>query len=541
MEHERIRMLIVDDEPLILRSLKQAVNWDAIGVDIVGEARSGEEALKLCRAEKPDLVLSDIRMPSIDGLELMKRVKREDADTVFILISGYGEFEYAREGLREGASDYILKPIDHDELAAAVQKAAAEIRSLRERRRQEDRLLHSVKTLSMLARERMYAQVMEGIYETDGKWKWLAQSELDKRYFMFLIGLDQFEQLRAGWSDGEYRLWMFVVRNIVEEIGEREGALAVFPFHQGEWVMLWAAAARRKQREIAAELIDALKRYARLTVSIGISRVFEGLPSLEECYQSAKRALLRRFYAGGGQWFPDPDDDPDEGTHRPDERTLGKLRALERRLLNDIKVLNGDRAVQALDEWGDAVREASLPREMVEQLYLELSALIRRQLEFMMPDSGRREELLLTLLRGSESAEDMLARLKRKVQEWIGAITDGGWSKEQIRASVKRAIEFIADHYHRDIGIDEAAEAAGVSVSHFCYTFKQETGMTFLEYLTRFRIDKACYMLEHTDVKVFQVSQLVGYQDAKYFSQVFRKMTGMKPSEYREQARRKEG
>jgi len=535
MENDRIRMLIVDDEPLILRSLKQAVDWEAIGVDIVGEARSGEEALRLCRAEMPDLVLSDIRMPSIDGLELMRRVKREDADTVFILISGYGEFEYAREGLREGAFDYILKPIDHEELEAAVQKAAAEIRIARERRREEDRLLHSVQTLSMLARERMYAQVMEGIYESGGKWQWLDQSELDKRYFMFLIGLDQFEQLRAQWSDGEYRLWMFVVRNIVEEIGEREGALAVFPFHQGEWVMLWAASARRKQQEIAGELIEALQRYARLTVSIGISRVFEGLPSLEECYQSAKRALLRRFYSGGGQWFPD------EEAHRSDDRTIGKLRALERRLLNDIKVLNGERVGKALDEWGEVVREASLPREIVEQLYLELSALIRRQLEFMLPDTGRGDELLLPLLRNSESAEEMLTCLKRKVLEWIGNITDGGWSKEQIRASIQRAKDFIADQYHRDIGIDDAAEAAGVSVSHFCYTFKQETGMTFLEYLTRFRIDKACYMLEHTDVKVFQVSQMVGYQDAKYFSQVFRKMMGCKPSEFREQMRRKGG
>jgi two-component system response regulator YesN len=535
MENDRIRMLIVDDEPLILRSLKQAVDWEAIGVDIVGEARSGEEALRLCRAEMPDLVLSDIRMPSIDGLELMRRVKREDADTVFILISGYGEFEYAREGLREGAFDYILKPIDHEELEAAVQKAAAEIRIARERRREEDRLLHSVQTLSMLARERMYAQVMEGIYESGGKWQWLDQSELDKRYFMFLIGLDQFEQLRAQWSDGEYRLWMFVVRNIVEEIGEREGALAVFPFHQGEWVMLWAASARRKQQEIAGELIEALQRYARLTVSIGISRVFEGLPSLEECYQSAKRALLRRFYSGGGQWFPD------EEAHRSDDRTIGKLRALERRLLNDIKVLNGDRVGKALDEWGEVVREASLPREIVEQLYLELSALIRRQLEFMLPDADRPEEWLLPSLRSSESAEEMLACLKRRVLEWIEKITDGGWSKEQIRASIQRAKDFIADQYHRDIGIDDAAEAAGVSVSHFCYTFKQETGMTFLEYLTRFRIDKACYMLEHTDVKVFQVSQMVGYQDAKYFSQVFRKMMGCKPSEFREQMRRKGG
>ena len=127
MEQSKIKMLIVDDEPLIIRSLKVALPWNELGIEIIGEARNGEKALEIFNEHLPHIVLSDIRMPSIDGMELMKRVLSVSPELIFILISGYGEFEYAREGLIGGAFDYILKPIDYDELEATVSKAVAQI------------------------------------------------------------------------------------------------------------------------------------------------------------------------------------------------------------------------------------------------------------------------------------------------------------------------------------------------------------------------------------------------------------------------------
>lgn len=120
---EKYKVLLVDDEPIILRSLKVAIPWDDLQMEIVGEARNGELALRLIEETTPHIIISDIRMPVIDGITLMKEVLPKNSKLVFIFISGYGEFEYAREALRQGAFDYLLKPIDHDELVEMLYRA----------------------------------------------------------------------------------------------------------------------------------------------------------------------------------------------------------------------------------------------------------------------------------------------------------------------------------------------------------------------------------------------------------------------------------
>lgn len=120
---EKYKVLLVDDEPIILRSLKVAIPWDELQMEIVGEARNGELALHLIEETTPQIIISDIRMPVIDGITLMKEILPKNSKLVFIFISGYGEFEYAREALRQGAFDYLLKPIDHDELVEMLYRA----------------------------------------------------------------------------------------------------------------------------------------------------------------------------------------------------------------------------------------------------------------------------------------------------------------------------------------------------------------------------------------------------------------------------------
>lgn len=120
---EKYKVLLVDDEPIILQSLKVAIPWDELGLEIAGEARNGEVALRLIEEKAPQIIISDIRMPVIDGIALMKEVLPRSSKLIFIFISGYGEFEYARDALRLGAFDYLLKPIDHDELTEMLTRA----------------------------------------------------------------------------------------------------------------------------------------------------------------------------------------------------------------------------------------------------------------------------------------------------------------------------------------------------------------------------------------------------------------------------------
>jgi len=525
----KIKLMIVDDEPLIIRSLKVAIPWEEYGIEIVGEARNGEIAIDLFKELKPDIVLSDIRMPSVDGMELMKSLFSITTDLIFILISGYGEFEYARIGLREGAFDYILKPIDHDELELTIKKAVAQITQTRKQKSENDDLYLSLHHLSMLARERLYTQIMEGSFEITAANKWLEQNELDRRYFMLLISIDAYVQFQQMWSMNEQKLWFYVINNIVEEIGQRDGALAVFPYHQGEWIILFSASHAKQAEQLAETIILDLKTYGKQNISIGISDIFEGLASLNACYQSAKEALIGRFYDGGQKVYRY------ERANHVDSQLFEKLRQEEKQLLQDIKLLDINKALASVDRWGILLKESNAPQQQAEVMLLELLGIVRRQLELMQPNLSKSEDAIYNDLKLMSTIDELLTLLKDQIKYWIQEASTEAWTKEQTRASIERVKTFIEEYYQKNIGIDDAVDIADMSVSHFCYVFKQETSMTFLEYVTKVRMEKACYMLENTDIKVFQVAQLVGYHDAKYFSQVFRKMVGCKPSEYREQ------
>lgn len=529
MTAQPIKMMIVDDEPLILRSLKVALPWEQYGIEIVGEARNGELAIERFNDLKPDIVLSDIRMPSVDGMELMKSLLPTKPELIFILISGYGEFEYARVGLREGAFDYILKPIDHEELEATIIKAVTQINQMRKKQLESDDLNLSIQHLSMLARERLYMQILEGSYEINAANKWIEQNELDRRYFMLLISIDAYVQFQQTWSTDEQKQWLYIINNIMEEIGERDGALAVFPYYQGEWIVLFSASHAKNENKLAERIIEDLKTYGKQSVSVGISDIYEGISALNVCYQSAKRSLNGRFYAGGQKVHKD------ERTNDVNQLLYDKLRLEEKQLLHNIKLLDANQTMQSIDRWGELLKDSNVPKQQAEVLLLELLGIVRRQIELVQPSLSKSEDAIYSELILIATIDELLALLKKQINIWIQEASTEAWTKEQTKASIEKVKAFIEEYYQNNIGIDDAVEIADMSVSHFCYIFKQETAMTFLEYVTKIRMEKACYMLENTDIKVFQVAQLVGYHDAKYFSQVFRKMIGLKPSEYREQ------
>ncbi|MGG4045930.1 response regulator [Paenibacillus favisporus] len=516
--------ILVDDEPIILRSLKAAIPWEELGIEVAGEAKNGEGALDLVREHAPDIIISDIRMPGMDGITLMKEVLTENPGRIFIVISGYGEFEYAREALRQGAFDYLLKPIDHDELTEMLKRAAARL----DARRADDRLLHSVQVLSVMARERMYAEWIEGNDRPRGPLAWLESHELDEDYFMAVVQLDHYHQLSERWSMAEKRLWLFAVRNILEEWSQQYGCLAVFPFHSGEWIVLFPDALQPRKITLGHDLIDRIRTYSKLKCSVGLSRTTQGIHQLSRAYDGAARALYQRFYSEQEGVFADTEHEDMAG--HPD---LKYPKHLESQLLDAIRTLDTGRLNACWDELKGYLEEQAYPKEGTERLLIELTIVLCRQLEQGNPPMDWRLDGLIHELHDQGSLHDAIALLK---EAFAVQMTDHLKSqhREDGPTVVEKAKQYISNHYHQDLSIEEVAEVADLSISHFCTLFKQVSGYTFLEYLTECRMDKAKYMLSHTSVKVYQIAPLVGYQDPKYFTQVFKKATGQTPTEYRE-------
>lgn len=524
MNQVKYKVLLVDDEPIILRSLKVAIPWDELQLEIVGEAKNGEVALKLIAETTPHIVISDIRMPVIDGITLMKEVLSHNSKLIFIFISGYGEFEYAREALRQGAFDYLLKPIDHDELTEMLIRARTKL----ERQKENEQLMHSVQMLSMLARERMFAEMTLGNPRPLQHLKWLENSELEGEYFMAVVQLDEYSTLTAQWGAEEKRLWLFAIRNIVEDWSMEHGVLTVFPFHNGEWVLLFPGALSVSRRELGEQLITGIKRYSKLSCSIGISRCTQGIDQLSTVYPLAAKALYQRFYSGHAGVFID------EETSLSVNKEVKYPKTLELSLIESIRTLDMKRMLSLFDEMALYIEAQAIPKEVAERLIVEMIVVLYRQFEHLNMHTDWSLDGLLSKLHSLGTLSDMIAALKAEFGEWIEQ-SNNPETREDARSVIEKAKRYIESNYHKDLSIEEVSELADLSISHFCTLFKQYTGYTFLEYVTHCRMEKAKYILQNSNVKVYQVAPLVGYQDPRYFTQVFKKATGKTPTEFREE------
>ncbi|WP_379141730.1 response regulator [Paenibacillus sp. sgz500992] len=521
---EKYKVLLVDDEPIILRSLKVAIPWDELGLEIAGEARNGEVALRLIEEKAPQIIISDIRMPVIDGIALMKEVLPRSSKLIFIFISGYGEFEYARDALRLGAFDYLLKPIDHDELTEMLTRAKVRL----DKQKENEQLMLSVQMLSTLARERMFAEFTLGNSRPLQHLKWLENSELEGEYFMAVVRLDDYAALAARWSAEEKHLWLFAIRNILEEWSMDNGALSVFPFYNGEWVLLFPGRLGEGKRELGEKLVADIKRYSKLACSVGISRSTQGIDQLSTVYPLAAKALFQRFYSGQAGVFIE-EETPDTGG-----RDVKYPKELEVSLIESIRTLNMERMLVLFDEMAIFIEAQALSKELAERIIIEMVVVLYRQFENLNMQPDWSLEGLLGKLHGLGTLTAMISVLKQEFCEWM-LESNKVMAREDGRSVVEKAKRYIEDNYHKDLSIEELSEVAGLSISHFCTLFKQISGYTFLEFVTNCRMEKAKYILQNSNVKVYQVAPLVGYQDPRYFTQVFKKATGKTPTEYREE------
>lgn len=532
MEERTYRVLLVDDEPIILESLKVAISWQQWGMEIVGEARNGQEALTAAEQLQPDVIISDIRMPVIDGITFMRNVmisreEKELKEPLFIIVSGYGEFDYAREALRHGAFDYVLKPIDHDELEAIIEKAKLKLDDYHLKRLEEEQLRISVQRLSETAKERLYSEMMEGQAPSPLLQVGLELDPLESPYFLMLVQLDPV--ISGGWKAEEKRLRFFAMDNILKEVAAQNEALAVFPYYSGEWVLLFAEMSLNSKQLLGEKLVYALETNAKLTCAVGISSTRTGFPHLNLCYQQAVKALHRRFHQTLEKVFI-----YEEKAAALELPSAGYPVPIENQLVDSVKTLNEPGITLALNRLAEQLGQSEVTRDTTKRILFEMAVIAHRQLDFLPSVQGDVLYSFYDQMEQAHTLQEMIGALEISLVRWV-ELAGNLRSQQSGSGLIDKAKRYIDSHYQHDIGIEEVAEHVQISFSYFCTLFKQTAGCTFLEYLTRFRIQKACQLLRESEVKVFQIAPLVGYQDPRYFTQVFKKMMGMTPSEYREQ------
>lgn len=532
----RVKMLIADDEQIIREGILHIVDWSAYNIEIVGAARDGEQARMMYDAHRPEIVMTDIRMPKLDGLELMQHIRCLDEEAKVIVLSGYDEFVYAQQAVRYGAADYLLKPAMPDVLVAKVLEIRDQVSKLQQEREEQRRLHNRLNEGLPLLRERFLRELAAGgiadrsLIEEKARYLQL-QLSLTLPCCAIVIDLDGRGDPDPA-AHGEASL--YAAKAELEEQCGLMGEVFVLSPGQLAWIAQFAELQDGVDspvllKQLCSELQSRLAARVQAAFSFGIGTRSPDGQSLPGSFQSAMAAVKHKTIVGlGAIILADELTQPlDGGAACPEPSEPELLQAMR----------EGDR-----DGIAAAVRQALSPalqrNEVDYAVLLGMKLIDHVSREWGGLASGRKEGPLTEYelwqqLKRQQTLPDIAAELTRLLQEIAAHRLEGEHGEAGQQRWVGQIIAHLQEHYQEPLSLKRLSEMVFLSPNYICSLFKEETGQTISDYLTRLRIDRAKRLLSEHGIKVYEVANAVGYTDSRYFNKVFKKYTGMNLSEYR--------
>lgn len=516
-----MKMLIVDDEPVICRGLSETISWETIGVEVVGEASDGEEALELISRQPVDLVLTDINMDGMDGLSLSRTLREQYPHIRIIILSGYNDFEYARQALRIGLEDYLLKPVDVDELVGMVKRIGGEMAleadRMKQRKREEwlnwlNRLMQSGGTLSKEDR-------MPSVPEKVCGFRMMA-SQL-KDYALWAEHSTEEERQTAR------RKWEQAVQNAFPD--DEQEVISVF-HHPNLLISLCIGSMDTGKNSLHAALAEVTgPAGTEHRLHFGLSPVFRSLTEAYTRCSDAIAAVQNTDVLMGKTVVFYEDTVPQRKYRGP-----AASQDLEKQLVNLLFDGSTDELENVL---GDMMRESSVKGSSladIGQAYKEFKIVIQRRLRSSTVDVSAEIERMLNgdidiCTHNSYRAVEALIRCElMSLFSFIHSSV-----KDKNHWAVDRIKKYIESHYSTDLKASEVANWLQITPNYFSIVFNQYFGKGFAEYLNEVRIEHAKDFLSGTHDRVFEIADKVGYKDYKYFCSIFKSHTGVTPTQYR--------
>lgn len=532
----KIKVFLVEDEVIIRSGVKKSINWEQEGYEFVGEASDGELAYPMILKEKPDILITDIRMPFMDGLELSRLVKKELPDIKILILSGYDEFEYAKKAIKIGVTEYLLKPISAAKLTEVLNAVAETIRQENE----EKNLLETYFAEMRENTERDKMRLFEKLLMGD-----LSMGEIleaGERFGMNL-GASCYKivlfKILANLENHVYAEQMVDACSSVEQAASMMEGVYVFQRGVEGWAFLLTAQDEKSMEESAKilyqNLKQAMKNYTQLEYFGGIGSTVPRIRSLKQSFREADRAFAARFVEEANQIISQKEFEKsqmEEGLKMQGVVQIGKSREMLQKFLS-----NGTREeVKAFsDAYISRIEEENIRSTMVRQyVVIDVCIVILSFCERISSANRLQEEAeeLQKMMQKIHSLSEIKKYVVRLLNEAIELRdAESGRRYSDLIAAAKKEIE---NHYMtEEISLNTVAISVGMSPSYFSSIFSKEAGKTFVEYLTEVRIEKAKEFLMCSSMKTSEIGYEVGYKDPHYFSYIFKKVQGCTPKEYR--------
>lgn len=525
-----LKILIVDDEKILRHGIVHTFDWETLGISSVLEARNGKEALGLFKDERPEIIVTDIRMPLMDGIAFAAAVKEIDNTVQIIYITGFSDVAYLKAALKNEALDYILKPIDADELKSAIMKAVNRCREKEKRARimleMEQKLIQST---PLLIRQ-MLQNVIKSHYPSENyireKMKFLNVSfSIDDSFAIVVISAESDSVVKNSMEDD---MFVFSVENIVNEIINNYFPGYVFKYGGNHFVCVISASAQDKERllDMLRETDDMLKQYMKTENLIILGPFIDGLLNIQESYEYAKHILKQRFDGrlSGiilyGQTLPEV-----SGEYQITQDFIKSICC--RLYTSDIKTLQEELG-NKLDEIASQMPDAEhLQGYCLVIMTGIISGICTERIDKVDIDFFVRYAMDLQQGCGIQKIKYVMYSFLADLKLFL--LKNYTSRQSQIIDEIKSLME---NNLDKNLTIKDISHQVFLTPTYICALFKQGTGKTMNEYHTEIKIQKACKMLITGEYKVYEVCSNLGYQDVKYFSKIFKRLIGITPTEY---------
>ncbi|SFB07677.1 two-component system, response regulator YesN [Cohnella sp. OV330] len=532
------KLCVIDDIRSTVEVIKSKIPWSAYGIEVVGTAKNGQEGLALIRETRPDIIVTDIRMPKMDGLEMTRQIVDTLPRCKIVILSAYADFEYAKQAIKLGAFDFVKKPFAIDELTRVVLDATKALEKERELDRQLRTMERQVQESLPLLRQEYMGRLLRHALTTEEAeryWTEMQAGTVPASFAVLLVEIDDVAYSSAPTAEGE--LARFAVGHILAETLRQAGGL-VCRDGPNEYACLIPCGETDTARGVAETCRASIAEHTVFSVSIGIGKLARSLGELPDAYKSAMAALAFRKREEGSPVFDYASVRQADTARTPADRD--KERELEKELLDALRVGDRERAYRALDAiFAEMNRLAPLPDLAYERsLYYELALIVLRSLREWVPQAI--VQPYDRAIRGRSGQEQFTVQSFRQLLRDLCA--DGSAWIERERASdsekvIYRAIEYIRANLHLDLSIEHCARQMNLSGGYFASLFKKYVGTTFNQFVTGERIERAKQLLID-NYQVQEIAESLGYEHRRYFSDVFKRVTGSTPSEFKDNYRK---
>lgn len=528
-----IRLILADDEPIIIKGLRKLIDWESFGMEIVGHAYDGNELMQLIEELQPDLVISDISMPHRTGIDIIKEIKHRILPVHVIFISAYQEFSYARDAVAFGAIDYLVKPVVKQQLESVLDKAISLITELNEEQKRKGKL-------QLLERKSKHEEMQDALIRlTDGNLSANARSYQETAeqlrgpyYSVLIVAVEHLKEESDRWTEKEKKLIEFAIGNVLQEVIIDTGIGYVF-IKQNQHVIVVSHDETDVPILLAEDTQRKIDTFLKLKVSIAIGRPVSELLKLTAAYDEADQAMEMKYFVGLNRVLSYV---PQSKAHAFDKQLYDAQWDVIRRI-----TAKGWPEVEAsLAVWLEMIKNETFGNRSlaVSTCFSSMSFIIQElsksgvHLSERALDKRELQQLLAGFSTFDRMSDEIIGLFEKTYNELD---SDSGNKDKIVLAKIK---QYIAEHYREEITLESMASMAFMNPYYFSSFFKKHTKQNFKQYVTEVRMRHAADMLSLTDLMVYEIAEKVGYNNARHFSDMFKKRYGRLPMDYRQDTKK---